>query len=240
LTGSQDTIFAFIHNAGNKVFFRYNHGEYYSWNPPGCYFCSNIIQSPATEPDQLLYDFGLEAGDIFTSSCNFRRGIVITSVDTVVISGSKRRRLCYEGDTNGCWIEGFGDTNGFLHPFRKYPTGSGGYGQIAVVQNGNLIVFNENYRDLIDELYSSVDKITNGAKVKVFQNQADKEITVTSSSDPLKYVGLYSTSGVLINEKFCDRQLETVISAQSFGKGVYLVKIVLQSGTSETHKIIVK
>jgi hypothetical protein len=122
----------------------------------------------------------------------------------------------------------------------KYPTGSGGYGQIAVVQNGNLIVFNENYRDLIDELYSSVDKITNGAKVKVFQNQADKEITVTSSSDPLKYVGLYSTSGVLINEKFCDRQLETVISARSFGKGVYLVKIVLQSGTSETHKIIVK
>jgi hypothetical protein len=75
-------------------------------------------------PDEyLLYDFGLEVGDVIHSEVHsgyLSRSPVVTQVDSIwLYNGEHRKRMVVEGDV---WIEGIGSVRGFDNPVREYAT----------------------------------------------------------------------------------------------------------------------
>lgn len=89
----------------------------------------------------LLYDFNLQVGDTANMYYNLDdpRKEVVTYVDTAIINGIGRKRVCFWGD---CWIEGIGNSSyGLVYPMAMVII-DGYYSLRYVTQNGNLIYEN--------------------------------------------------------------------------------------------------
>jgi hypothetical protein len=74
--------------------------------------------------EYLLYDFGVEKGDIIHSEAQsgyISRTPTVEDVDSIWLYNGERRKRIHigEGDT---WIEGIGSVNGFDSPVREYAT----------------------------------------------------------------------------------------------------------------------
>jgi hypothetical protein len=94
--------------------------------------------------EYLLYDFGVEKGNIIYSEAQsgyISRMPVVEDVDSVwLYNGERRKRIHIAGDT---WIEGIGSVRGFDSPIREYFTCdcNNEYQLIAFAQEGVVSFF---------------------------------------------------------------------------------------------------
>jgi hypothetical protein len=73
--------------------------------------------------EYLLYDFGMNVGDVISSEAQsgyLSRNPIVTQVDSIwLYNGERRKRMVVNGDV---WIEGIGSTHGFDYPVREFVT----------------------------------------------------------------------------------------------------------------------
>ena len=88
--------------------------------------------------------------------------------------------------------------------------------------------------------HASVESITigEGSGVKIYPNPVTNGSFTVSSSKAIKGVEVYSATGAMVESVNCDANNVT-ISASGFAKGIYLVKVETEVGTT-TSKLIVK
>ena len=88
--------------------------------------------------------------------------------------------------------------------------------------------------------YASVESVTigEGSGVKIYPNPVTNGVFTVSSSKAIEAVDVYSIAGSTVASVKCDGNNVT-IDATGFAKGVYLVKVETEAGTS-TSKLIVK
>ena len=88
--------------------------------------------------------------------------------------------------------------------------------------------------------YASVESVTigEGSGVKIYPNPVTNGVFTVSSSKAIEAVDVYSISGATVVSVKCEGNNVT-IDATGFAKGVYLVKVETEAGTS-TSKLIVK
>jgi hypothetical protein len=195
----------------------------------------------------LLYDFGLNQGDVFSSALLYD-SLFIYEVDTVVLlDGTKRKRLwltCYNDPLSFMteWIEGIGDIEGILGPLEfcakikpeSEQTGLACYflGSEQLYHNYYLEMYHPNLMDCY--LISDVQSGPRGQEdIWVYPNPANTNIYIRDIHGVVLNWRLFNEFGqcILSGE-------DKYIPLQTLAIGVYFVEIYTNNGSRVIHKVV--
>ena len=200
----------------------------------------------ADTSESLVMDLSLEVGDTFLLNqtniyfCNNAQELLVTNIDTV--EGRKTITFdCFAGGSiqdSLTFIEGVGsNTTIFFQMFGLTSEGSlfyanGGYSLCRMLKN-DTIFYPEDGRELCD-FYSPAVDLNNSEKIIIFPNPATETINI-EPIDQIKSMYLYNLSGIQL---LYQAKNFNQINIHTFPKGIYYLKIVLNSGKVIVKKVI--
>ncbi|MCG8576092.1 MAG: T9SS type A sorting domain-containing protein [Flavobacteriales bacterium] len=122
------------------------------------------------ETEEILYDFGLEEGDTLpVTSIQIYEDVVVTDLDSIMISGIWHRTFEVDSEEIEFIIEGVGHDRGFLEPM--YTTEDCKYTHGCYSLYGNIEWFNDVATEDC-EFVASIDPIDSDNSLLLFPNPA--------------------------------------------------------------------
>ncbi|MAY83289.1 MAG: hypothetical protein CMP59_04070 [Flavobacteriales bacterium] len=196
------------------------------------------IVAPASNSEELLYDFNLAVGDTLKGYLESPIGVdVIQSVDSILVGSSFRKRWEVNSCYNIYFIEGIGSTYGLIEPSP---------GCVSDLPDFSLICFQENGRSLLPDTTSSCNLITS------LQEQRAKVKTTFYPNPFSTYSKLQFDRNLLnaslsitdLNGKLVKR-IENIngdnytFYANELSEGVYIARIEENGDVLSTKKIVI-
>lgn len=198
------TIFGAIReDSSHKVWFR-NFDSLLTW--VGCLnFSFPYIQFPV-DSDMLLYDFGLEAGDI-TYWTAYEFGKVVIRIDSFqLLDGSWRRVIDFDtlfnlGPPYGpdFWIEGIGSPWGLFGPYCREPF-EGDCSLSCFFDADTLLVESDGpYLFDCNHIFTGFSEAEFENSISIFPNPASDFITFDLHNFPNEKFTIYNSNGKQVN-----------------------------------------
>jgi hypothetical protein len=201
--------------------------------------------------DYLIYDFNVKKNDTLTvygitgfndESYLSQIDFCVKEIDSVSLSNSYYTRFhlsSIEADMNtDTWIDGIGNTNGFLH-YDAGLVGGNGYELLCFSDNDMLVYQNADFSSC--DYLTSTNSIDNLDAITIYPNPLlDKSvISITNLNDSRLYrLIIFNTNGELIFESQF-RNSYTLLR-QDFNAGVYMIKITDGAMNIWTSKLSIK
>ncbi len=138
------------------------------------YCCDNV-----DSPEYLVFDFGLNSGDIFTDQVNSLNKMRVERIDTIAVNGVERRVFIMWSFSDNpeivdgmvdVWIEGIGCSKGPFSPFWWTATSSS-YLLIDCYQGGQQLITSENFITAISANIHSLSRISVEGPPHIFDLQ---------------------------------------------------------------------
>jgi hypothetical protein len=221
-----------LYSLDKKIYFRLNDKHSGLIIYP---FCTNNTASEDDYEDYLLYDFNLVSGDKIPYLCDYDFA-EIKSVDFIELDGITLKRFILS-DYHGFTIESIGNSNGLFHPIEQQPTSGTSSKIISYMRDGKEMYSVEGYKDFLDNIFTPIKTVENKKLVDISHNPHNESLTV-SSQQPVAMVQLYNLQGNLLRKYSGIGQQNVVLQIRSLNAGIYIVKIVMQSGVSVSEKIL--
>ncbi|MEA4974688.1 MAG: T9SS type A sorting domain-containing protein [Paludibacter sp.] len=201
---------------------------------------ANIDNQYLNYGDVLLYDFTAKVGDTIPCKFGYPDYVVVTNIDTVtLLNGEKRKRFIFPFNS---WIEGIGSSFMLLQPQGDART---------CAETSSLVCFNQNNLQLYSEWCYSGDccNITDGIN-QIKQNAHSLKLSPNPVIDKsmLKWDSTVAFSTLFITD-LLGKTVQTVdvrgkseisLSRSNFNKGLYVGRLVSDTGSEATVKIIVQ
>lgn len=201
--------------------------------------------------DYLIYDFNVKKNDTLTvygitgfndESYLSQIDFCVKEIDSVSLNNSYYTRFhlsSIEADMNtDTWIDGIGNTNGFLH-YDAGLVGGNGYELLCFSDNDMLVYQNADFSNC--DYLTSTNSIDHLDAIKIYPNPLldNSVISITNLNDSRLYrLIIFNTNGELIIDKqFRNRY---TLQRQDFDAGVYLVKIMNDSKDIWISKLLIK
>jgi hypothetical protein len=172
---------------------------------------------------QLVLDYNLNIADSFCFNAENPFWLKVNSVDSVMIGGSKRKRITFDSLPNRqalIWIEGLGDITYGQH-FSNYQTliqWSFFYQELDCYSENNSILWGTNCRTTSISNY-----ISDESHYFVYPNPTNGKFWILSEENSNKQIDVYNSLGSLLLTKKTIGQDE--IDITDFKKGIYFIKI---------------
>jgi hypothetical protein len=183
----------------------------------------------------ILYDFDLSIGDTLNYGCMNNSGscAVVTSIDSVLIGNSYRKRFNLSTNPPYSIIEGIGSTAGFYEPLCPFE------------YSANLVCFSQNGQTLYPDtttncsILSSINEPSEFSLNKVSPNPFKYTTTITTGSD---FIGsilyIYNCFGG-IQRSVVIKDNTTLIHRESLSSGIYLYRCINEDGKVLSGKLII-
>jgi len=211
-----------------------------------------VYYKPDNEPEILLYDFSAQVGDKIQSyDLQYKTNVEITVefIDYFFIGGKLRKQMnvrstaldvnciCFEDHV---WIEGIGNTDGFLQSTTAVHLDGGE--QITLqcfFQNEELVYKPENtgsedcfvWRYLFPNKMQSIKN----DNISIYPNPADDVLTVSCLNNTLQRIEIVDISGKKVYSQIYKKD---AIDVRSFSKGLYLLKTYNANGQVSLFKFV--
>ena len=200
--------------------------------------------------EYLLYDFSAQKGDtIIVEAISWGGNIsychlVVDSTKVEVFSDSIQRRVQYCTETQnyqfmfgGKIIEGIG-SEVFLFPVDQLVCDAGCADDLRCYQDSKIIITNPNVE--CDELITgSYQKTSFFQEILVYPNPTH-DLLYIDSKKSISIVTVYDLYGKIMAYKCVDSLLRTSIRLQDIEPGIYLIRILFESGQFETRKMLIE
>lgn len=195
-----------------------------------------FLVMPSNNTECLLYDFNLTVGDSVGGGClGFSPCAAISSIDSILIGNSLRRRFNLSTPFPYTIIEGIGSTSGLLEPLCPFE------------YSGTLKCFSQNGETLYPDTVTSCQLLTsiknvsaNSSSTKVFPNPFHTSTTFEVNSDfKNAELKIYNTFGVQVRQVKITSQ-NTTINRDELSDGIYFFKAISKSGRTLNGKFIVQ
>lgn len=196
---------------------------------------SVYIVPPNQTEEQLLYDFNLEVGDTITGYLAIGwEGIVVESIDSVLVGSSYRKRWII-----GTWdqvqiIEGLGSIFGLLESVGKIWDGPIYSLDCFMLDGETLYPLPANPCQAI-----TITKETQASReFRAYPNPTEGNFRIDGSSlSKIARVKVYNSIGVLVSDKQAFYP-ETTIFNLPETTGLYHIQFMLEDGTTSFVKVV--
>jgi hypothetical protein len=178
-------------------------------------------------PERVLYDFNLSVGDSI-ENCT-----AVTSIDSILIGSTYRKRLNIDGAFPYSIIEGIGSTSGLFEPLCPFEYW------------GTLVCFSQNGVTLYPDTLTECELITESSSAHAYKSIAlspnpfhVSTILYLKKAFKPGVLKIYSTLGSLVKEQIITSE-NTVITREGLSNGIYFV--VVKDGENEWRgKVVVE
>lgn len=190
--------------------------------------------------EYLLYDFTVKVGDTIPCEDRYLKDyLVVNEIDTVtLLNGEKRKRFIFPLNN---WIEGIGSTYMLFHPEGDATT---------CIETSSLVCFKQNNLQLYSEwcysgnccdITDGIDQIKQNAhSAKLNPNPVtDKSILKWDSSEAFATLTITDLLGKTVQTVDVRGKSEISLSRSNLNKGLYIGRLVSDTGSEATVKIIV-
>ncbi len=195
---------------------------------------------PTKSSEQLLYDFNMQKGDTvkgFTEPC---KGVIINSIDSVLVGSNYRKRWNLKSNYIPCFIEGIGSTYGLIGK-DFCGTDGGGFSLTCFKQNG-ITEYPGGITDC--ETITSINNIeVKSASLSIYPNPTSSTFSIHSSATPSSSIPnllqVYNIAGKLILSQILQGG-NAEIDASGWAEGVYDVKVSGDAGVENKRVVVVR
>jgi hypothetical protein len=183
----------------------------------------------------LVYDFGVTVGETVTVYQEFAgqtpgmETLTISSIDSVLIDGSYRKRI-YAG--SGPYYEGIGGHQGLFHEL--WPNVSNYYHELECMSEDNTILYPTDGSGPCS-LVSGIEEISSSS-VTVAPNPSSASFIVKAGTE-LERIAVVDLLGRTVYETRSNGR-EVEVDPGQLPAGVYFLKIDCRGGLTETKKIV--
>ena len=196
------------------------------------------LLNDADEEEYLMYDFGVEQGDIVNVGINEPVPLTVDSITEVEINGDLRQKywLSYDNYYQETWTTGIGSNKGIISSGSAFITG-GWYWLLCVSDINGIIYSNPHYESCY--LITSINKISLKT-LATYPNPAKTHITfelpAITQESILQIKDVY---GKVVGELHLIRaQTQIIWNCSNIASGVYFYQIEI-NGEVYKEKIIV-
>jgi hypothetical protein len=185
----------------------------------------------------LLYDFSVNEGDVINSEyLNIRGGYaMVEKVDIIEVGNSYRKKIKIKTDeyTNLEWIEGIGSLQGlFFTPTLYTPICSCETNDlIGFKYQDEILYFNNAY----PSFYPTNIQAINSDKIQLIPLSGTSFMFDSSNKD-ISVIQIFNIEGILQTTL----QKEFILNTNNYNSGIYIYKIMNNSGNSYVGKFIVQ
>jgi len=190
----------------------------------------------------LLYDFSVNIGD----SIKYINGVpeenllIVSTIDTVRIKDSYRKRIHFHNYPWLTWIEGIGSVKGLLFTSGPLPTNGAEGDLICFNQNGEILYFNNWYPDCFPVLTGIETKKNDLPGINIFPNPANDNITFSFGLQQLEQIQIMNCNGRMCGNFDVQLQQEFNLSVEKYQPGIYLYKAINNNGRIHAGKFVVQ
>ncbi|MCB0380703.1 MAG: T9SS type A sorting domain-containing protein [Flavobacteriales bacterium] len=204
-------------------------------------FCFTINSSPTSfDEELLLYDFNISIGDTVVYETLDSLKMIITSIDSIIIQSDFRKRYNYNLISNwssSCnpfgtglnYVEGIGDINSGLFSLFMFYFENAEY--INCFED-NEVTFSNNGGCVTNSLNENVQK----NKLKIYPNPSSDKFFIELENPTPTSIRLFDINGKEIYSTTIN-QVTSTIDVSSFKRGLYLVKLIDEKGTTKSQLI---
>jgi len=198
---------------------------------------------PSYNNDTLLYDYNLSAGDTLKGFTGLNCITVISSVDSVLISGDYRKRwncIVCGGNPNEYIIEGIGSSYGLIERFASSPI-TQSYGRLICVKDAASTLFDSGYNSAMgcQLIFNGESEMSLGNYISVAPNPFHSFATLLVSK-PFEnsFLSIYDALGSLVFQQK-NISKSSIISREGLANGIYFYQIINNKGNIMTGKFMV-
>lgn len=190
----------------------------------------------------ILYDFSLRIGDTIRN-INCRPDddqLVVTSIDTIMINNTLRKRINFNPMPWVSWIEGIGSVKGLLFTSGDLPTNGLNGDLICFKQDGKILYFNNNFSECFP-LTDSETKRNVYSNIMVYPNPTDNnDIKFSFGKNRVRFLQIIGCNGQLCGDFDIQMQPEFILSTEKYQPGIYFYKAMNVNGIIHTGKFVVR
>jgi hypothetical protein len=194
------------------------------------------IYSYTNSGEELSYDFGAYAGDTLKQlGPSFNHPMIVTSVDTVFISGLQRKRLMFYHSSNiwpyEIWIEGIGSLKGIANTIVTYNDLWADYDQVTLCywENSNLIYIDSTFNSCF--IVNDITEIERSNSLQIYPNPTPDILILKFNRQIsfIAYIDFFNSRGQLVKkiseEKFNQGKNQITIPVSDIPPGIYFLKL---------------
>lgn len=198
------------------------------YNGEQIHFLKPNIECADENNEIKLFDFGLQVGDTIWSlnSLDATNGLIVSSVDTLLLDNSLRRKINFLQFSNNnpvwdfSWIEGIGSTRGLLYISDSTPYNRLNH-LICFKQNENLLFLHQSYNDC-SPAATELTEQTLENNVKIYPNPIiNNEAKFVFNGLAIDLITIYNVYGSFITSSNTRGLDNANISLPNIASGVY-------------------
>lgn len=217
------------------------------YNGEQIHFLKPNVECAYENNEIKLFDFGLQIGDTIWSlnSLDATHGLIVSSVDTLLLGNSLRRKINFLQFSNNnpvwdfSWIEGIGSTRGLLYISDTTPYNRLNH-LICFKHNGNLLFLHPVYNDCFPTS-NGLTKQTLENKVKIYPNPViDNEVRISFNGLNIETISIYNEYGCFITSVDVKGLENTIISVPNIVPGAYFYVAYSKYGKIGSGKFMVQ
>ena len=217
------------------------------YNGEQIHFLKPNIECADENNEIKLFDFGLQVGDTIWSLNSYHptNGLIVSSVDTLLLGNSLRRKINFLQFSNNnpvwdfSWIEGIGSTRGLLYISDTTPYNRLNH-LICFKQNENLLFLSPVYNECFPTS-NGLTKQTLENKVKIYPNPViDNEVRISFNGLNIETISIYNEYGCFIAAFDVESLDNAIIPLPDTTPGVYFYVAYLKYGKIGSGKFMVK
>lgn len=190
--------------------------------------------------DRLLYDFGVDVGDVVdVFSMSGQNNVTVQSIETVVVNGTSRKKITVMGEfSNGIWIEGIGSTRGVMDPVLGpivdyFPT-------LACFYADDLLNWdNPEYDSVCGQTVAVDEALDISGAIAIYPNPAAEYVTLNSEMMDLNRIEMYDALGNKCFSAQLSNRLFMKFDVSGLSNGVYNLVAYRNNATTLTQKLII-
>lgn len=191
----------------------------------------------------LLYDFSISIGDTLKNA-NLSKGdeiLVVTSIDTIQIGNSFRKRYNFEPIWWVKWIEGVGNIKGLLFTSGDLPFNGIDDDLICFKQNNEILYFNNNYDNCMPLITGIEAHQYNNSVINVYPNPAINDcLTFQFGNCLVSNLKIFDCIGNSHGMYEIGEQAEFILKTEKYQPGVYFYIATNMQGIGHTGKFVVQ
>ncbi len=190
----------------------------------------------------LLFDFSLTIGDTLKlGNLSLWDGfIMVSSIDTVQIGNSLRKRFHFGDYFWVKWIEGIGSLKGLLFTSGDLPINGLNNDLICFKLNNEILYFNNDYDDCIPLIDGIEIRNSDNSTIKLFPNPAKDNIKFSFGEQLVSEIQIYDCNGRLYENYKIKQQSTFVLLTEKYQPGIYFYKATDKDGCLYTGKFVVQ
>lgn len=191
----------------------------------------------------LLYDFSLSIGDTLKYA-NLSKGdefLIVSSVDTILIGNTHRKRFSFEPIWWVKWIEGIGNIKGLLFTSGDLPFNGIDDDLICFKQNSEILYFNNNYDDCMPLITGIETYQYNNSAIIIYPNPATKNcVAFQFVSCSVTNIKIFDCNGNSYGIYDVGELSEYILKTEKYQPGVYFYIATNKQGIGHTGKFVVQ